>query len=349
MDFSLSEEQKGVQTLAKRIFRETATEEVLRNVEADGSGFAPAVWHTLATSGLLGVGADGLGLFELCLVIEQQGASAAPVPLWSALAVGGLAVERFGSAAQRESLLAPLARGELVLTAALLRDGASAVAADGDRLSGVADCVPALPVAGRVLVPAGDAVYVVDTAAEGVGVERQTPTDHESMGRLRLDGARGERLGDAGQRDEIVRFMTARGRLALCALSLGAAGRALRLTAKYVAERKQFGRAIGSFQAVGQRAADAYVDVEVMRLSLWRAVWLVAEGRDAEREIAVAKYFAAEAGHRVVCAAQHLHGGMGFDRDYPLYRLFLIDKQSELTLGSASAELGRLGALVAAE
>ncbi len=143
--------------------------------------------------------------------------------------------------------------------------------------------------------------------------------------------------------------MTARGRLALCALSLGAAGRALRLTAKYVAERKQFGRAIGSFQAVGQRAADAYVDVEIMRLSLWRAVWLVAEGRDAEREIAVAKYLAAEAGHRVVCAAQHLHGGMGFDRDYPLYRLFLQEKQSELTLGSASAELSRLGALLAQE
>lgn len=344
MDFALSEEQKSVVALARRIFRESATEESLRRIETEGTGYAPDVWQNLAASGLLSSGTDGLGAFDLCLVLAEQGGSAAPVPLWTALGVCAPAIDRFGSDEQRAALLEPLARGELIPTATF-----APLQADGERLTGVADCVPALPVAGRVLVPAGDAVFIVDPRSDGASIERQTPTDHESMGRLVLDGARGERLGHAGQKDEILRFMLDRGRLALAALSLGAARRALRLTAKYVAERKQFDRAIGSFQAVAQRAADAYIDVETMQLAVWHAAWLLDDGKSAEREIAVAKYFAAEAGHRVVCAAQHLHGGIGFDRDYPLYRFFLLQKQCEMTLGSASAELQRLGALVTEE
>jgi alkylation response protein AidB-like acyl-CoA dehydrogenase len=135
--------------------------------------------------------------------------------------------------------------------------------------------------------------------------------------------------------------------LAQCALALGIARRALILTAKYATERHQFGRPIGTFQAVAQRAGDAYVDVESIRLTLFRAVWLLDHGRDAAHEIAVAKIVAAEAGHRVVCAAQHIHGGIGFDRDYPLYRYFLASKQNEFSFGAASAHTARLGRMIA--
>jgi len=85
-----------------------------------------------------------------------------------------------------------------------------------------------------------------------------------------------------------------------------------------------------------------------MRLTTWRAVWLLSEGRPAKREVAIAKLVAAEAGHRVVNAAQHIHGGMGFDRSYPLHRYFLWERQIEFTLGSAARELSRLGAMIAA-
>ena len=108
------------------------------------------------------------------------------------------------------------------------------------------------------------------------------------------------------------------------------------MTAAYTSERKQFDRPLGSFQAVQQRAADAYIDVEAMRTTMWQAAWRFSEGVDAEREVAVAKFWAAAGGQRVVSAAQHLHGGMGADIDYPLYRYTLWSKWIELAFGGAT-------------
>jgi alkylation response protein AidB-like acyl-CoA dehydrogenase len=126
-------------------------------------------------------------------------------------------------------------------------------------------------------------------------------------------------------------------------MELGIAGRALKTTATYTSSRQQFERPIATFQAVAQRAADAFIDVESIRVTTWRAAWRLAEKLPAGEAVAIAKLFAAEAGHRVVYAAQHLHGGMGFDVEYPLYRYYLRSKQIELTLGSASVHLARLG------
>jgi alkylation response protein AidB-like acyl-CoA dehydrogenase len=141
-------------------------------------------------------------------------------------------------------------------------------------------------------------------------------------------------------------LLRARATVLVCAQHLGVAERALAMTAAYTSQRKQFDRPIATFQAVAHRAADAYIDVEAMRLTLWRAAWLLSEGRDARAAIAIAKIWACEAGHRVVLAAQHLHGGIGFDASYPLGRSYLWSKQLELTLGSAGHHLARLGALL---
>jgi hypothetical protein len=297
-------------------------------------------------------------LLEVALVLEQAGRCAAPVPLFPTLVLGALPIQRFGSEAQKARWLPPVARGEHVLSAALVDLGEPVrVAADrGDfLLDGVRDCIPALPLADHVLVPAETdagalAVFVVDPHAPGVTIESQKPTNAEPLGRLTLNAVRvqaGDMLGNTESGRVIVEWMTERAQAGLCALALGAAEQALSLTAKYTSERQQFDRPIGTFQAVSQRAGDAYIDVETMRLSLWRAVWLLAEERHATAEIAVAKFWAAEAGHRVVNAAQHLHGGIGFDRDYPLYRHFLWQRQIEFTLGSASQQLAHLGALIA--
>jgi 3-oxocholest-4-en-26-oyl-CoA dehydrogenase beta subunit len=100
---------------------------------------------------------------------------------------------------------------------------------------------------------------------------------------------------------------------------------------------------------VGQRAADAYVDAQAIRLTMLQAAWRLANDAPADREVAVAKYFASLGGQRVVHAAAHLHGGMGVDRDSPLHRYFLLAKQLELMLGGASRQLVALGGILAAE
>jgi 3-oxocholest-4-en-26-oyl-CoA dehydrogenase beta subunit len=131
--------------------------------------------------------------------------------------------------------------------------------------------------------------------------------------------------------------------VAICAIGVGVAERALELTAAYTTERKQFDRPLGSFQAVQQRAADAYVDVEAMRTTMWLAAWRLSEGLDAHHDVNVAKFWAASGGQRVVSAAQHLHGGMGADVDYPLHRYTLWSKWVELSFGGATQTLARMG------
>ena len=126
-------------------------------------------------------------------------------------------------------------------------------------------------------------------------------------------------------------------------MEAGACASALDLTAEYTKTRVQFDKPIATFQAVGQRAADAYVDTEAIRLTAWQAASRLAAGLPATAEVAVAKYWAAEGGQRVVHAASHLHGGVGVDRDYPLHRYFLLTEQIELTLGGAGESLRRLG------
>jgi alkylation response protein AidB-like acyl-CoA dehydrogenase len=121
----------------------------------------------------------------------------------------------------------------------------------------------------------------------------------------------------------------------------------LTLTARYTSEREQFGRPLSTNQGVAIRAADAYIDIDCMRVTLWQAAWRLSQGLEAHDEIDIAKYWAAEGGQRVVHATQHLHGGMGADIDYPVHRYFLWGKQIEDTLGGASAQLARLGRALA--
>jgi alkylation response protein AidB-like acyl-CoA dehydrogenase len=120
--------------------------------------------------------------------------------------------------------------------------------------------------------------------------------------------------------------------------------RALRLAASYTTEREQFGRPIGSFQAVQQRMADAFIDVQAIRWTMWQAAWLLEQGGPPGRQAAIAKFWAAEAGSRVAATAQQVHGGIGIDITYPLFRYFLWAKHNELALGSSPAQLARLGA-----
>ncbi len=142
---------------------------------------------------------------------------------------------------------------------------------------------------------------------------------------------------------DAVHWLVARATVALCALQLGVLERALELTAAYAREREQFGRPIGSFQAVAQRLADGYIDVEAARLTMWEAAWRIAQPLSCPTEIATAKFWAAEAGHRVAHTAVHVHGGTGIDTDGALHRYFVAAKRNEFALGGATDQLRRLG------
>jgi alkylation response protein AidB-like acyl-CoA dehydrogenase len=132
-------------------------------------------------------------------------------------------------------------------------------------------------------------------------------------------------------------------------MQLGIVKGALDLTAEYAKTREQFGRAIGTFQAVSQRLADGYIDVLGAELTLWQAAWRLEEGLPADKEIAVAKLWAADAGHRIAHTTVHVHGGVGIDLDGEAHRYFTAAKLHEFLLGGATDQARKIGRLLAAE
>ena len=193
---------------------------------------------------------------------------------------------------------------------------------------------------------------VARMVADGLERRRQDTTTGTPDAQLVLDGVRvgpDALLGPADPAGTSLRWLVEHATVAACAVMSGVAAEAVRITGEYTTGREQFGRPIATFQAVGQRAADAYVDAQAIRLTMLQAAWRLAAGVPADREVAVAKYWASLGGQRVVHAAAHLHGGMGVDRDYPLHRYFLLAKQLELLFGGASRQLLALGGVLAAE
>ena len=372
MDFALSDEQTAIRDLAAQILTEQLPPERIRGLEAGDDWFAADTWAELARADLLGLclpevhGGGGYGFFELALICEQVGRAVAPLPVLPTLVLGALPIAEFGSAAQQAEWLPGVAVGDVVLTAALSEGGdglppdvpATEAVVDGDgwRITGVKQLVPAAHLAARILVPArtGDAtstVFLVDPEAAGVTIERNLGPNLEPLGTLTLAGVvvrTADVLGAVDRGAEVVSWTTDRAVAAYCAVQAGVCEAALRLTAAYVSERKQFGTPIATFQAVAQRAADAYIDTEAVRLTAYQAAWRLAEGHPAAEELSIAKFWAAEGAHRVVHAAQHLHGGIGVDADYPVHRTFRWAKHVELSLGGGTTHLRKLGALLAA-
>jgi 3-oxocholest-4-en-26-oyl-CoA dehydrogenase beta subunit len=387
MDFTYSEEQEAVRELAGRIFTERVTHERLKEIEQAAAEEGPIdrpLWRELADAGLLGIALDeeyggaGLDFVAACLVVEAAGRTAAYVPLVETTVYGAAPIAQFGTPAQRQAWLPGVSSGDTILTAALaelvgevILPGGTSPATTAQQpqpdgswvLDGTKACVPAAFVANAILVPAtrlgpdgaaaGSGVFIVDADADGLTMTKQTTTAGRLEAIIELSGvkvAADRQLGgDGADGAAIITAITELATAALCVMEAGACATALALTAEYTKTRVQFDRPIATFQAVGQRAADAYVDTEAVRLTAWQAASRLSAGLPASSEVAVAKFWAAEGGQRVVHAAAHLHGGVGVDRDYPLHRFFLLTRQIELTLGGANESLRRLGRALADE
>lgn len=373
MDFTLTEEQEAIRDLASRILTEKLPADRLRRLEEQGTWFADDVWTELANAGLIGIclpeayGGGGFGLIEAALVAEQIGRTVAPVPYLTCVVGAGLAIAEFGTDDQRSTLLPSLIDGGTLVVAALSESGDVAhpslpltqARLDDGRwwLDGEKVVVTAADRAAALLVPARtgettSAVFIVDPRAPGVTLLPEVAVSGEPQWTVRLDGveaAASALLGGPQQGGEIVSWMADRMTAVICAMQTGVCEEALAITARYVNTREQFGSKLGTFQAVGHRIADAYIDTEGIRLTALQAIWRLAAGHPADDEIMVAKYWAAEGAQRVVHAAQHLHGGIGVDLDYPIHRYFRWAKVLELTLGGASPSLLRLGASLVAQ
>ena len=193
-------------------------------------------------------------------------------------------------------------------------------------------------------------LFLVNPGAEGVSLISQATSDGQPHAHLKLDGVQvseGDALGGVKGGKKRLEWLVERAMVGLCAMQTGVVTRALEMTSQYGRERVQFERPIGSFQAFHQRAADAYIESQAIRLTTWEAAWRLSNQRPAADAVAIAKYVAAEGGQSIAFACQHLHGGIGIDLDYPLHRYFRWATQIEHTLGCAPAQLQALGDRIA--
>lgn len=366
MDFGFSEEQVQVQGLARQILSDQVSVDSLAVYdEFAGERFDRELWQQLLAAGLPGVavaeeyGGMGFGFTELALLVEEVGRTIAPLPVIAHCVAAMLPIQQFASPELCARFLPAAAKGEVLLTAALtepLNEDAAAPSAavgepegDGFVLSGIKLGVPFAAAADGILLAvavADDvAVVLVDPKAEGVTLAPMQSTTFEPQYQLTLDrvSVPKEQVVAASGGRAIMSWLSERVAAALCAHQLGAADAAMRLAASYTSERKQFDVPVATFQAVGHRVADCYIDVECLRLTTYQAVSLLDAGVVAETEVHIAKIWAGDCGHRVSYAAQHVHGGTGIDRDYPLWRYCLWLRSNELSLGGSARHIAELG------
>ncbi|MDG1845103.1 MAG: acyl-CoA/acyl-ACP dehydrogenase [Acidimicrobiales bacterium] len=369
MNFDLSNEQTTLADLAAQIFEGSSSADRVNEIELTGDRFDQDLWKELAAANLLGVaipeeyGGLGFGIFELAVVLEQQGRAVAPIPLLPTLAMGALAVTKFGSIEQRSRLLPAVTSGECILTGAFQEWGVNdpmetslEANLEGAQwiITGSKPAVPAGHIADYIIVPARTgtnemSLFLIGTKSDGLTLTSSLTTNRELHTQIDLTGVQAELLGERGQGTLSLEWVLERVNVAIAATVVGCCAKAMEMAAEYTSQREQFGRPLSHNQAVTQRAADCYIGTDAMRLVLWQAAWRLDAGHPAAEEVRIAKWWASEIGQKVVHDVQHLHGGMGADIDYPVHRYFLWVKQLENTLGGGSSQLARLGSLIASK
>ncbi len=349
MNFQLDETQAAMADLTRQVAGDHGGHERARAAEAQGR-IDRSAWSALAGTGLLAAVRAGeggvVGAAEIAAALGREVVSVPAYALLTSLIV-------LGSTALAPDRLQRLVAGDELITLALFEEGISRAAAartrvaDG-RMTGHKVTVPAALESSAAIVAAQTAgtagLFLVELDDPGVELVPVRTTDRLSAAHLELKDAAAFPLGDG---DAVTRTEQLASVLA-CASVLGIGRRAVEAAASYVTERHQFGRPIASFQSPVLRLADAHIDLEAMQVTLQQAAWQLDAEYDAAVAVSVAKWWTANGGHRTLHTAQHLHGGIGADVEFPAHRYFLRGKQLLDTLGGAAAHASHLGAELAA-
>ena len=356
MQFGLNESQVILRDSAREFFAGECPPATVRRLIETDAAHDRAVWSQLAAQGYTGVNFDeayggvGLGLVELVLLMEEAGRVLLPGPLFSTVALAGAVIDACGSDEQKRRLLTPICRGEACATLALLESAASwdpaavRMSGSGGHLSGVKLFVTDAAEALVLVVVTCDGVHVVDTSGTGVRIEAMAGIDPtRRVYAVTFENTSTEPLGHPDRLRHGLDVATT----ALVAEMVGGMQRTLDLTIEYAKTRKQFGKPIGSFQAVQHQCADMYLETESARSAAYYAAWALQErAPDAATAVAIAKLYASDAARAVGNRGIQVHGGMGFTWESDLHLYYRRAKASETMLGDATFHRERLARLV---
>jgi len=360
MEFGFTDQQQSIADLAESLFRDHGSDEHVRALAHAGQTIDRPLWRRLSETGLLALtlppadGGSGLGMLELGLVLQQQGRFLAAAPLWTHQLVA-LAVATHGEPGLRHRVLAALASGERIAALATELDDVDGLRADlgphGWTLHGHLGAVLLDDFHSSLVLAAqttqGRRLFLVDCESAGIGRTPGLLTDLQAISDISFDNV--QLPLDSALAPPACAWLEPRLACCIAALQLGVLEEALRRAADYVGQRTQFGRPLGSFQALAVRAAAAYIEVELLRSAQWQLAWLLDQGLPAAAAGRVAKHQASQAGHIVGHTAQHFHGGVGADLQYPIHRFYLRSQALSLIGGGAEAQLAHIGRALASE
>lgn len=350
MNFDLDDDQRAFADSARSLFSDFCSDEQLREFDASGQPFMRGLWDQCVANGLHlivvpGDGGLGLGMTDLMPVLEQQGRALALVPLWEQQ-LGMAALAQFGAPPLRDAVLDGAQGGNKLLTLSLAGPALRA-SRQGEtlQLNGRAAAVPLGAQAHWALLAAeldaAPRLLLVDLQAAGVQRMPGVSQHHLAVADLVFDGT--VLQPDALLAEGALHWLEPRAIACLAALQLGVSAQQLLRTVEYVGERRQFERAIGSFQLVAGAMADGHIAVEALRSSLWQLVYRLDAGQGALPQGWATRFLACEMSHRVGHMAQHVHGGIGVDTSFHIHRFLFWSRALGAALGGTEHNLAKLG------
>jgi alkylation response protein AidB-like acyl-CoA dehydrogenase len=361
MDFGFNEEQELLRKSAADFLNKECPMTYVRQMMEDERGYSEELWNKMAELGWMGLiypeefGGAGLSMVDLVIVLEEMGRVALPGPFFSTVCLGGLAILEAGSSEQKQRLLPGLGAGKTRATLAVLEENArwdekgvklsARKSGKGYRLNGIKLFVPDAHVADILVCAArtsdGVTLFLVDRQQAGVSTTLLKTMDQtRKLCEVRLAkvqvGADAV-LGTPGKGWETLSRIFDGSKVALCAEMCGGAQKVLDMTVEYAKVREQFGRPIGSFQAIQHKCANMLVQVESAKSATYYAAWAVANGiPEAPLAAATAKAYCSDAYRQVTAEGIQVHGGIGFTWEHDMHIYFKRAKGSEVTFGDAT-------------
>jgi alkylation response protein AidB-like acyl-CoA dehydrogenase len=366
MDFGFSEEQEMLRSSARDFLAKEAPMTYVRKMMEDDRGYTDELWRKMAALGWMGLvlpeefGGSGLDFVDMVVVLEEMGRAVLPGPFFSTVILAGIAITEGGSAKQKAAYLPKIGDGSLKATLAQLEpsarwdaDGIELTAKSeggGYTLDGTKLFVPDANVADLFVVAGrapgskgaeGVSLFVVDAKTAGVSVTMLKTMDQtRKLGEVTFKGVKvgsDALLGTAGGGWKLLERVADRGKVGLAAEMCGGAQKVLEMSVEYAKVREQFGKPIGSFQAIQHKCANMLVEVESSKSITYYAAWAVANDvAEAPLAAAMAKAYTSDAYRHTAGEGIQIHGGIGFTWEHDMHIFFKRAKSSEVTFGDAT-------------
>ena len=361
MDFSEKSHQTEIRDSLNKILSEHCSQEHLKEYDANFK-HDESLLSLLSANGFLGLGVNekyggsGEDLYDLGILFERLGYHAAPLSLSGCLVDVAQTIQKFGNEESCKEILGSIIAGE-IYTSAILEPSnqdpenpMTTAKIENDQLiiSGTKYLSEISSIAKSILISvnSSEGVLLVLVESDKVKLTELASTANSPLFKVELDSvriSRGSIIHEQGRGLEALRYLIQINMVMRSYIALGITEKMTSLVAGYTSEREQFGRVIGTFQAVSHRAADCFIELECLRLVNQQASINLNTSLDCENDALISKIWAGNACHNISYSAQHLHGGMGVDKDYVLWRYCLLAKECELINGSASQNIDRLG------